>query len=252
MEEWAYRETKTGLRYLVCEPLRQSGLPHAFTLRPFPDSSPRTSATWLVEAAAAIGFEGSSVSVPRQVHGAVVARPSMSPSRTDPIEADAVLVKGITGQAAIATADCVGAVLHVPGRDAFAVIHAGWRGTLASVLPSAVRALVEATGDPASAMILAMGPAIGGCCYEVGDEVADAFVNAFPGHSRASIFGARNGRTTVDLVEGNRLLAIAAGIHSGRIFAARVCTLCRADLCWSYRGEGAASGRMWTLAGVPG
>jgi copper oxidase (laccase) domain-containing protein len=95
-----------------------------------------------------------------------------------------------------------------------------------------------------------MGPAIGGCCYEVGEDVVVPFRSVFhePGEADR-IFGSRAGRTTIDLAAANAALAARSGLAPERIHAAAICTSCRRDLCWSYRAEGRGTGRMWTIAG---
>jgi copper oxidase (laccase) domain-containing protein len=99
-------------------------------------------------------------------------------------------------------------------------------------------------------MSMAMGPAIGGCCYEVGEEVLAPFRRAYPESAWPRLFGGREGRRTLDLFAANRILAVECGVAESLILGAGICTSCRRDLCWSYRAEGPASGRMWTVAGL--
>lgn len=85
-------------------------------------------------------------------------------------EADALFIDEPGIAIAVATADCVPVVIEAPG--AVAVVHAGWRGAVAGVVEEAVSALRWAGHVPARA---AIGPSIGPCCYEVGEDVADRF-----------------------------------------------------------------------------
>lgn len=232
---------------MACGELSAEGLAHAFTLRdengPTPSRGPSQAVLGRLR------LDGLVPAVPSQVHGSAVAIPDDA-GLTRPREADAVLVVG-SGSAAVATADCVPAILHAPGRGAFAVVHAGWRGTLAGVLPRAVGALSEAAGVPPSSLSLALGPAAGRCCYEVGPEVIEAFASACGPGILARAAGARGGRATLDLVEANRAQAESAGLRPERIHDSGICTVCRQDLCWSYRASGRAAGRMWAVAGLP-
>ena len=110
-----------------------------------------------------------------QIHSAVVVTAHRSGRIGD---ADAIITNSAGVPGAIATADCVPIVVEANG--AAAVIHAGWRGAAAGVVPAALDALQNAGHEPLRA---AIGPAIGPCCYEVGPEVAEQF----PGHvSRTS------------------------------------------------------------------
>jgi len=251
MALWRMKDLPTGARYLVCLPLEAEGLRHAFTLKPAGERDCEAFAGPPPGVAAEIGLSDVPLAVPAQVHGAVVARPAGNGSATHPHEADSVIVEGRRGAAAVATADCVAALVHAPGHGAFAVIHAGWRGTLAGALREAVRALAESTGAPASSMTVAMGPAIGRCCYQVDEDVAGPFRAAFGGSGRERTFGERAGRPTLDLIEANRVQARECGVEAERIHAAGICTACRLDLCWSFRAQGKAAGRIWTLAGWP-
>lgn len=124
----------------------------------------------------------------RQVHGSTAVRVDTPGAAGD---GDA-LVTDVPGLAtAIFTADCIGVVLTGPG--GVAVAHAGWRGLAAGVIESALGALAE-IGKPADAAYL--GPAIGPCCFEVGDEVADRF-----GEDRSKTTW---GTVSVDLISNAR------------------------------------------------
>jgi len=238
-----------GPAHLVCEALARAGLPHAFTLKPSSDGDAGARPGPPAETLSLVGLEGVALFRPAQVHGAEVARPSGAPPGTLPGKADAVVVRG-AGAAAIATADCVGAIVAAPEAGAFAVVHAGWRGTIAGALPAAIRALAAESGARPEAMIVALGPSIGGCCYEVGSEVADRFRAAFAADLQPPVFGRRGDATTLDLSAANRHQAIAEGIPASSVHACGICTSCRNDICWSYRREGPRAGRMWTLAGL--
>ena len=68
-------------------------------------------------------------------------------------------------------ADCVPLIVYDPVRHAVGVVHAGWRGTVAGIARSLVRAMADAFGSRANDLIAGVGPAIGPCCYQVGPEV---------------------------------------------------------------------------------
>jgi YfiH family protein len=250
MPDWRSISAADGSRGLICPPLARSGLAHLFTLRPLrsPARSPAgwISPTLLVSA----GLEGLDIATPIQIHGARIASPSHSGGTTEPERADGVIVRSGPRAAAIATADCVGIILYAAEARAFAVVHAGWRGTLARILEEAIAVLSRESGASPLEMSVAMGPAIGGCCYEVGEEVLAPFHRAYPESAWPRLFGWREGRRTLDLIAANRILAAECGVAESLILDAGICTSCRRDLCWSYRAEGAASGRMWTIAGL--
>jgi hypothetical protein len=113
----------------------------------------------------------------KQVHGAAVVR-AMAPGTVG--EADAIVTTCPGIPIAVATADCVPVI--VEAANAVAVVHAGWRGAAAGVVPAALQHLVELGHEPQRA---AIGPAIGPCCYEVGHEV----LSRFPGHVGKTSWG---------------------------------------------------------------
>jgi hypothetical protein len=102
-----------------------------------------------------------------QIHSAIVVEATRSGRLGD---ADAIVSRVPGIPVAVATADCVPVIIEADA--AVAVIHAGWRGAIAGVVPATLAALHESGHEPVRA---AIGPAIGPCCYEVGDEVAEHF-----------------------------------------------------------------------------
>lgn len=171
----------------------------------------------------------------RQVHSARVVDAEAGSCG----EGDALVVRGPGLAAAIATADCVPVVVAADGPGAAVVaVHAGWRGLVAGVLAAAVARLPDRANVAAR-----IGPAIGACCYEVGEEVAEAVVRASSPAVRST--GPR-GRPHLDLVAAAAAQLAAAGVS--RISRVALCTRCRADRLWSHRREGEAAGRNLTLA----
>ena len=142
-----------------------------------------------------------------------VTRPGMAG------EADALMTDEAGLPLAVRTADCVPVVIH--SGSAVAVVHAGWRGMAAGVVAAALRALAT-SGDEAQRA--AIGPSIGPCCYEVGDEV----VAALGGRATATTSGSQS----VDLwSEAERQLADLA------VWRADLCTHCEEPF-HSYRATG--------------
>jgi len=93
-----------------------------------------------------------------------------------------------------------------------------------------------------------LGPSIGVCCFEVGEEVVEALRSADPAASSSVRRGA--GRPHVDLIDLNRRQALAAGVHDDHIAAAGLCTVCEPDLLESYRRSRGAQGRMIGFAAL--
>jgi YfiH family protein len=176
----------------------------------------------------------------KQVHGAMVAE---APWDGTP-EADAGVSTRPGWLLGVQTADCLPVLLVDPRRRLVAAAHAGWRGAAAGVAARAVEALV-ARGSRPEDLVAALGPAIGACCYEVGEDVRAAF-----GPSGAPFFHAGpRGRAHLDVRAANVRQLLDAGLAPERLHHVADCTRCRADLYHSYRRDGRAAGRMVSFVG---
>jgi len=133
----------------------------------------------------------------------------------------------------------------------FAAVHAGWRGTSASIVRRAIEQMESEYGAQATNMRAAIGPAANVCCYEVGSEVIDLFKERFP-QSDHLFAATRDGHAHIDLQKANRDQLINAGVSPDRIHTAPLCTMDRTDLFFSYRREKALHGRVGRLMSVIG
>jgi len=182
----------------------------------------------------------------RQVHGAAAARVRATDALEDvaALTADA-LYSDAPGLALGAyVADCIPALIADPRSGAFAAVHAGWRGTVAGVLPAAVRGLVGELGARPEDLRVALGPAIGVCCFEVGDEVVAAVEQVVPGAAAAgAIRPGPRGRAHVDLKKVNLALLAAEGVPASSVDAGPECTSCARERFFSYRRDGGQTGQ---------
>lgn len=137
-------------------------------------------------------------------------------------------------------ADCLPLLISESNGEWIGLAHAGWRGSVQGVAKRTVRAL-KGRGVGAERLFAALGPCIGPCCFEVGDEVADGFRKAF---GEKVVTRARSGRPSVDLALANKLALISEGVAPSRITSSGLCTACRRDLFFSHRAEGPQTGRM--------
>ena len=145
------------------------------------------------------------------------------------------------------SADCPLVLAYDPLRPAVGMVHASWRCTVAG----ATRGLIDAMSrsfdcDPKN-ILAGIGPDAGPCCYEVGAEVYEAAAGL---EQRDAVFCARGGRLLFDLWSANQAQLLAAGVRTENIETAAVCTLCRNDLFYSYRIEGAGCGHFGLMAGL--
>jgi YfiH family protein len=176
----------------------------------------------------------------RQVHGAAVAE---APWDGRP-EADAAVATRRGLALGIQTADCLPVLLVDPRRGSVAAAHAGWRGTARGVVVEAVRALVARGSDPRD-VLAALGPGIGPCCYEVGEELREAFGAA----GEPFFHVGPSGRPHLDVRAANVRQLHEAGVAPEKVFHLDECTRCRAELYHSYRRDGPGAGRMISYVG---
>lgn len=182
------------------------------------------------------------LAIPQQVHGAVVLD---APKGGERPQADGLVVAGSGLLVGIVTADCAPVLLVDRTRRVAAAIHAGWRGAAGGVLEAGVEQLVRGHGSSAAHVEAAIGPAVGGCCYQVGPEVLDAF-RARTAEATAAAWERRQGRLHVDLRTAARLLLAAAGVTSTVVLGP--CTACGAGY-HSYRRDGTGTGRQLSFVG---
>jgi YfiH family protein len=180
--------------------------------------------------AAVLDFEPEEVVFARQVHGISLVD-HRDESQEGPLQGDGHLVAEPGTAALVFVADCLPVALAGPG--GVAMIHAGWRGLAGGILSAAAEA-VEATAA-------AVGPGVGRCCYEVGEEVHDAFAALGEGIAE----GPR-----LDLPEVARRSLANAGV--GSVELAGLCTSCEEQLFFSHRRDRGRTGRQAGLAWVEG
>jgi YfiH family protein len=196
---------------------------------------------------AAMGVSLDSLVIAEQVHGSSVAVVFDRDRGRGALASDTVipgvdaLVTAVPGVAlAGLSADCAIVLLADEKRRAVAAVHSGRKGTAANIVAAAVRTLVM-LGIPPSSLYAAIGPTICRASYEVGDEVKREFETAFP--SWPQVITIASGRPHLDLPGVVTRELVAAGLRAERIFDSGLCTVCRNDLFYSYRKEGAAAGR---------
>jgi YfiH family protein len=179
---------------------------------------------------------------PRQVHGAVVlASDDLAPAS----EADGVVTGRRRVAVGVVTADCVPVLMRDCRGRAVAAVHAGWRGAAAGVIEAALATMTQVAGVQAADVEAVLGPAVGGCCYEVGGDVRDALLARSSG--AASAFAPHRDRFLLDLRAAVTSIAAAAGVASSATVGP--CTMCSRDFA-SYRRDGSAAGRQLSFVAL--
>jgi hypothetical protein len=192
--------------------------------------------------AAEVGYAIDALYEVSQVHGADVARvdEQVSAEAFRVREADAIVCGIPEHAAAVRVADCVPVLVGDPETGVVAAIHAGWRGVVAQVVRAGVRALCAELTVPPTRLVAALGPHIGVEAFEVSQDVAVQLVEAV-GDAEIAIAGFS--RPHVDLARAVHLQLRQAGLVEDRIERVAGCTFADPTRFYSFRRDGAASGR---------
>ena len=153
-------------------------------------------------------------------------------------EGDA-LISNLPGIAlAVRTADCLPILIADPRNRTVAAIHAGWRGVVSEIASKTIQAMCQQFDSQPEDLVVAIGPGIGSCCFEVGPEVAAQFQQA--------------GRVKLDLVETTCRQLRRNGVSLEKISSSGLCSCCNPELFESYRRDREAAGRMLAVIGLVG
>ncbi len=151
----------------------------------------------------------------------------------------------------VKTADCVPVLVGDGRTKAFAAIHAGWRGTVQSIVVKAVEKMRENYSTNPKDLICAIGPAATCKNYEIGLDVIDAFHENFP--NSAHLFTpTKKNHALIDLHTANKEQLLNIGVLPENIFTSPLCTMERNDLFFSYRKERKLHGKTGRLMSVIG
>ncbi len=236
-----------------------------------------------------VGAAGMEMAALRQVHSGVVRVLGAEHGALATNDGKAVLrgdgvMTDVPGMLlAVQVADCVPVIVVDRKKKAVAAFHAGWRGTVARIVERGVGRMRMEYGSRPEDLMAAVGPAIGACCYAVGEEVRGEFVSQFayadelfsevydsdpvrekypllfltaraPGHSPIGP------QLHVDLWEANRRQLLDAGLKAKNITVVGECTACAVAKSggaegggrkyFSHRGEHGFTGRMMGVVGI--
>lgn len=131
----------------------------------------------------------------------------------------------------VLTADCVPVLLYDPATHSAAAIHAGWRGTANGIVGLTVKKMADEFGTKPENLMAAIGPCIGACCFEVGDDVAVHFSQWPDTILRRSEWP----RPHIDLVLANSIQLEQAGVPASNIESSDECTKCDPCVLFSHR-----------------
>ena len=184
--------------------------------------------------ARAAGLSPESLVLAEQVHGTRVLR--ARPGELS--EADALWTDSASTWVGIRTADCVPILLSSADGTRVAAVHSGWRGTAGRIAAEAVATLTR-EGTGARTLLAAIGPSIGVCCYEVGEDLAARFSDAFG----ADVVRREGPRPHLDLRLAVRRTLLQAGLAETHIEDVPGCNACEPARFFSHRRDQGGTGR---------
>ena len=132
-------------------------------------------------------------------------------------------------------ADCVPLYFVDPINRAIGLSHSGWRGTAARMGNVTIQKMKEAFGTRPENLLCAIGPSICKDCYEVGEDVAEAFRNTFGNCSETILKPRGNGKYHLDLWQANKKVLLDAGVKPEHLEITDLCTCCNPELLFSHR-----------------
>lgn len=176
-----------------------------------------------------------------QVHSAdIMVAQTPRPLEEAHQKADAIVTTNPAITLFMRFADCVPIMMYDPRKRVISIIHAGWQGTVKKIVDRTVKFLIsEYQVDPKD-LVAGIGPAIGPCHYQVGNEVVHAVQAGFP-EAHQELLINKGGSVYLDLWKTNELQLKQN--HVGSIEVAGICTACHVDTWYSHRAENGKTGR---------
>jgi YfiH family protein len=261
-----YWREKDGVKVLVCQALEENGFTNGFSTRlggvsPFPENdlnlagfdedTDENIAENRKRFLRVFGDDFDLTSV-WQVHGDGVKKVSDTEDAGKTEEKYDALVSALPNLlVGVKTADCVPVLIGDKKTKAFSAIHAGWRGTVESIVIKAIDLMKKEYGSRPEDLICAIGPAAGCRSYEVGQEVIDEFSAKFSTGGKLFV-ETRKGHALIDLHLANQDQLRSVGVPENNIYTAPFCTMERTDLFFSYRVEKKKYGKTGRLMSVIG
>ena len=180
-----------------------------------------------------------------QVHSNRVICTSFSrPLDAEPLKADAIITDRPEITLFMRFADCVPILLFDPIRNAVAMAHAGWKGTVRQIAQATVAGMRLQYGTRPADIFAVIGPSIGPDHYEVGGDVIEQVEQVFQ-KDAASLLSQQNGHTFFDLWKANALVLQRAGVD--KILVSGICTACNTRDWYSHRAEHGRAGRFGAI-----
>jgi YfiH family protein len=193
----------------------------------------------------ATALDLSGVSLLNQVHSVRVVVMDGGEAKTQEREGDALVTNLSRVGIGVATADCVPVLIASNDSSVAAAVHAGWRGTLEEIVVNTLSVIKDRFDINPQGLKAAIGPSIGCCCYEVGEDVASLYLDKYGGSG--GYLWEKGPKYVLDLKTANRLLLEREGVSEIEVLD--TCTKCSENY-YSYRREGKGVGSQLSVIGL--
>ncbi len=166
-----------------------------------------------------------------------------------PATGDAVITKRKDLLIGVQTADCVPVLLFDKHQYIISAVHAGWRGTGKGILKKVINRFISDFSSNINDIIIAFGPSISSCCYNVGYEVIEGIKEET---GKGEYYCKKDSQWFIDLVKANVKQAVSLGMAEENIWISGECTSCSTDRFYSYRKDKDKSKRQGGFIGIYG
>ncbi len=156
-------------------------------------------------------------------------------------QGDGIITNEMDISVMILVADCLPILFFDPIHKAIGLAHAGWRGSVSHVAAKTLLAMGDAYGTKPEEVRAVLGPCIGACCYEVGEDVRKSFMNVFPWGQEVFEKSSKD-HWKLNLSEANARQLIEIGMKEENLIRSELCTIKNIDMFYSHRAE-AGSGK---------
>jgi hypothetical protein len=168
-------------------------------------------------------------------------------SNLKPVVADAVLTERRGVFIGIQVADCVPILLYDKKKSVVGAVHAGWKGTAGQILKNTIKTMQDRFNSSTEDILIAMGPSIRQCCYEVGEDVKTAIQDVT---GDGQYYHRHGDKFFIDLSLVNKIQALSIGIPPQNIWYSEEYTYCKPERFYSYRYSKGTYGRQIGLIGM--
>lgn len=186
-----------------------------------------------------LGIESQNLISPKQTHSSNVSVAQIE--KKTYLDTDAMILTNKEQAIFLNFADCTSIILYDTKQNIAAVVHAGWRGTVGKIVIKTINKMIDDFGCDVNDFVAVIGPTIGMCCYEIGEEVYEQLLAVINEEQKEDCFVFKNNKIYADLKKINQFQIKSTGVK--KVEVSEYCTCCDNDKFFSYRKENGTTSR---------